>query len=448
MDLIQVIDHFLKQYCPSNQPLLLGLSGGADSLCLFHCLLACHQKYPFSFHVAHVDHGWRLESQAEVLELEKMAAFYGIPFHHKKLNPHTLTGNLEAACRVERYSFFKELCNIYAFQGVLVGHQADDQAETVLKRLLEGTHWSKLGALTPEVFIYGIRLLRPLLSISKKDIYLWLAKHHFTPFEDRTNRDSRFLRARMRQTLIPLLNQEFGKQVQQSLIHIGEEAQELRKYFDDRVAPLLSQIVRGPLGIYLDLQKSLPETELETKYLLRRLCEQEGFFLSRPLIELAVQLLRAGQANRTLTIGLKIIRIDRYRIFISNSYPLSPFDYSLLLPGLLTIGNWRMEVKIIENPIQAPTMSWQDGWQAGEWRTILPMDDYLWGPAISHASYRSKSHSISKWWTDHKVPAFLRSIFPVIWKGTTIYHEFLTGQSIRELKIYQNWVAVKVNFFV
>ncbi len=138
MGVIEAIAKFIEQFCSGPEPLLLGLSGGPDSLALYYGLLSCQRKYNISFHIAHIDHGWRLESAQEAEQMRQLAERAGIPFHLKKLKPAELKGNLEMACRIERYRFFAELCQTCSFQGVLVGHQRDDQSETILKKLLEG----------------------------------------------------------------------------------------------------------------------------------------------------------------------------------------------------------------------------------------------------------------------------------------------------------------------
>lgn len=444
VDLLYVIQRFLQQQNLSK-PLLLALSGGPDSLCLFHCLLQCQERLPFQFHVAHIDHGWRSESQEEAKALEALTNQYQIPFHKKVLNPQLLKGNLEEASRQARYAFFEELYRTHGFQAVLLGHQAEDQAETVLKRLLEGSHWAKLGSLQPIFEWNGMPVWRPFLSISKRDILEWLQQRNMVPFEDATNQDQRFLRARMRQTIFPFLNQEFGKEVQQPLRALAEEIQEIKIYFDHKLNPIMENENRGPLGVYLDFT-DLQLTSLEIKYLIRKMSEKEGIILSRPLADLATQLIQEGAANRQLEIGHRTFWIDRYKLFIlSKDLPEWPEDLSLL-PGYVKIGNWNLDVHLTNDPDSISATSWQDGWR-GEFRIALPLQDgYRLGSSKSNAYYRSHRYKISKWWNNHKVPAFLCHWMPVVWKGEAIYYEFLTGCSPAEKKGYENWVAIKLQY--
>ena len=138
MSIFIQIENFLQVYCHSSSPLLLALSGGPDSLCLFYALLKYRNESNTPFHVAHVNHNWREKSVLEAQTLEQLASKHQVPFHLKILDPSLLRGNLEAACREERYQFFASLCQFNQFQGVLTGHHQGDQAETIFKRILEG----------------------------------------------------------------------------------------------------------------------------------------------------------------------------------------------------------------------------------------------------------------------------------------------------------------------
>jgi tRNA(Ile)-lysidine synthase len=438
MSVVSKVEAFLKTFCPSSSPLLLALSGGPDSLCLFYCLLAYRRRHGVPFHIAHVDHGWRPESQAEAQALQQLAHQYQIPFHLKKLDLTGLKGNLEAISREERYAFFAAISQQMKCQAVLTGHHQDDQAETVFKRILEGAHWSRWVGLKAENWINGVRIVRPLLGTSRKEIEQMLAQQERQGFEDPTNRHLQFLRARLRETIFPKLNQEFGKQVQKSFVEIGEEAQELVDYFESRLAPLLSQMRQGPWGMYLDLQANLPESLLEIKYLLRLVCAKLGFFLSRVIIEQAAIALQMGKADQCFVMGIRQIWVDRRRIFILHA-PLPIQEAGQLREislesGCCFLGNWkgRMEEDIYFSSHR--TTSWKEGWQ-GEVRTYLPLGSYRLGFIEQLNDKRSHLLAIKKRWTQNKVPAFLSAYFPLVWETETgICHEFLTGKPMVFLK--------------
>lgn len=312
MNLIQSVDNFFKPY--GSAKWLLALSGGSDSMALFHCLLALDKR---AFVIAHVDHGWRKESQEEAKVLQKMAEQHQITFHLKTLDPSTLKGNLEASCRTARYAFFKEICLRYNLEGVMTAHHQSDQAETILKRVFEGTHWTNLPGLQAEGMVEGLKVIRPLLEIPKKVITDFLNEKQIHYFHDKTNDDVKFLRAKMRHQMLPELNHRFGKDVQPSLIHLGNEMREVRDYIEEMLEPYLLRCQRSPAGIHLDLTDGMPHP-LIVKMVIRHLAKEIGFIPSRQILAQAAKALLAGDAHKNFMMGTRVIKIDRQQLFISS----------------------------------------------------------------------------------------------------------------------------------
>ncbi|MFI0434593.1 MAG: tRNA lysidine(34) synthetase TilS [Parachlamydiaceae bacterium] len=418
------VKDFLLKHISSSSPFLLALSGGSDSLFLFYALLELRQDHGVLFHVAHVDHGWRQESQEEAKCLEELACQHDVPFHLKILNPLLLKGNLEAASREERYRFFFHLMNQLEFQALLTGHHQDDLAETVFKRLFEGAHWSRWAPIKSERLIKGARILRPLLTMRKNEIKQALNKRGIHFFADPTNYETKYLRARLRETIFPRLNQEFGKEIQKSLIKISQEAEELISFFEERLNPLIDLSIRGPFGLMLDLKKQLPHSLVEIKQLLRLLCDREGFFLSREVIEQGALALQLGRANQLFLTGFHRLYIDRKVIFILPP-SFVPFEIEPLALKYAkgTLGNWVFTMKQEIKQSQEVGTNWRNGW-LGHLKGYLPIGDYTIG-------FRRdlKNAPLKKWWNEAKTPAFLYPYFPLIWQGDEIYHEFLTGKS-------------------
>jgi tRNA(Ile)-lysidine synthase len=264
--------------------LLLALSGGADSMALYHVLKALRVK----FAVAHVDHGWRPESAAEAKVLQETI---DEPFHLHTLDPKTLKGNLEDACRAERLAFFARLVKENGYCAVVMGHHADDQAETVLKRLFEGASLSQMGGIKGISSYEGMQIWRPLLTIPKRSILDYCATNHIEIIDDYTNRDERFLRARMRQTLIPYLNRTFQKEIAKPLAKLASESQELKEYLDHKVELLLNNQVKDGEKWKLALTGIHPT---EIKHLLKR------FLISTAQIDSAADLITQKKTDKKI----------------------------------------------------------------------------------------------------------------------------------------------------
>ena len=254
---------FLEKHLKPNDVVLLALSGGPDSSALFEAVLNIQASLPLNIHIAHVDHGWRRESQDEAALLEKKVRAQGIPFYQKTLKQDGSTSNLEDKARKERWDFFKEIYQELRAKALLLGHQKDDLIETVLKRLFEGAHLENLGGMDKQILIEDFLVLRPLLNIEKATILEWLEKRNIDYFIDKTNSDLKFNRARLRQMLIPSLEEKFGKGIKENLYQLSHRAFHLREYLDRKVAHWQEGEVKGPLGSYYTLNGFLEKIEVE-----------------------------------------------------------------------------------------------------------------------------------------------------------------------------------------
>lgn len=283
MVLKQTVGRFLKQHHTTDAPLLLALSGGPDSLALYHALL----EWKVEFAVAHIDHGWRSTSAQEAAALQSSCR---VPFHLLTLDPSTIEGNLEDECRNKRLHFFKSLVEKYGYRAVLMGHHADDQAETVLKRLFEGASFTQLGGMEETSFYEGMRIWRPFLPIPKRSILAYCAEKKLQPINDCTNLDERYLRAKMRKTLMPSLCDTFGKEIVKPLARISTQALELKEYLDKKSESIFERRVTTPDGWSLNLNDVAHSVEI--KHFLKQ------FLLSQNEIDIATTLILQKKADK------------------------------------------------------------------------------------------------------------------------------------------------------
>jgi tRNA(Ile)-lysidine synthase len=297
-------EQFLNVHWDQKRPLLLGYSGGPDSKALLYALIECGVKP----HIAHVDHGWREESREEADCLKKEAEHLNCPFFTIRLNIE----KTEDAARKARLTFFSSLMDNYA--ALLLAHQADDLAETVLKRILEGAHLPHLGGMEPVSEQNGMKIWRPLLNVRRSEILQFLNDRSLTPLIDSSNFDPAYLRARMRSEIFPFLNQAFGKETTENLTLLSERAYELKQYLDRQVAS--APIYQGPWGTLVDL--SGLET-IEQRHLLQKI----GKPLSRDHLETLLQWLKNGAKSKQLILKTKKILVDGGRVCIIS---LSPKD--------------------------------------------------------------------------------------------------------------------------
>ena len=195
-----------RQLFRPGDTLVIGLSGGADSTALLD-LLATLPGFPLHLVAAHLNHCLRgADSDADEKFCRDLAARYAIPFESRRVDVMAKASgeslNLEDAGRRARIAFFDELVRNWQAAGVVLAHHADDQAETVLMRLLRGSGMRGLAGMTHR---NGRGYIRPLLDITRGELEAYLAGRDLAWREDASNLDTSYLRNRIRHELLPLL---------------------------------------------------------------------------------------------------------------------------------------------------------------------------------------------------------------------------------------------------
>lgn len=430
MDLSFLMQKFLKRHLDYSKPSLLAFSGGVDSAALLHLLLACRKNAFFELGIAHIDHGWRKESRTEAEAAARLAADHGLPFHLLRLDPAHLAGNLEAACREERLRFYAELCQGHGYQAVFLGHHLDDQAETVLKSILEGKGLLSCQGMKECSSVEGIALWRPLLAARKRDLSDWLDSQGIVPFIDETNMSNRFLRGRMRTEILPELAAAFGKEPVKPLGAIAAEAQELALFMETHMQPVLERLLRGGMGLFLELDKPGCLSLFEWKYVLRKICVAEGLPPPRDILHDAALSLKTLVPNHRYAFGNLTLFIDRGCLFVpERPLPVLP-ELGIPLEGCFAFGPWEVSVMAQEGRGEGNLCGWRNAY-SGVIEASLPEGKYTIGKPELQAHYPGTS-PLKEWWNKHKVPAFIRGLVPVIWKDGSLYHEFLSGKCVRK----------------
>lgn len=184
-------------------PLGVAVSGGGDSIALLHLL---HRAGIGPLYVVTVDHGLRPGSAAEAIAVADAARKLGLSHQTLRWEDHPERGNLQAAARAARLRLIGGWARKYQIEAVLLGHTADDQAETFLQRLERGSGVDGLAAMAPERSAEGVRWLRPLLGVRRQALRDWLAAENIPYVDDPSNSDPRFGRVRMRAMLGSLSN--------------------------------------------------------------------------------------------------------------------------------------------------------------------------------------------------------------------------------------------------
>lgn len=204
----------------SSGKIVIGVSGGPDSVCLLDVLCQIKEKYGLKIIVAHVNYGLRgKDSKRDEMLVKKLAGKYSLQIEVKNIPCSTFhIPYSEEKLRIIRYDFFEKIRRKYKADAIAIGHNLNDQAETVLMRILRGTGLRGIGAIK----FRNNKIIRPLLNVPRKDILAHLRKNK-TPYRiDKTNLANNFTRNKIRNRLIPYLERNFNPNIQEVLYKMSQ----------------------------------------------------------------------------------------------------------------------------------------------------------------------------------------------------------------------------------
>ena len=227
---------------------LLAVSGGADSTALFHGFMQIVGERTDSLAVGHVNHGLRgEESDADAGFVRSLAERHRIRYVEHRVEPEEWTldqsGSFEAAARRIRYDFLTKTAENFGIRYVAVAHTADDQAETVLHRILRGTGLDGLAGMSSvRPLSEAVSLIRPLLDVSRRDVLDFLHRIG-QPFRmDSSNAAETFTRNKIRNKLLPQLRAEFNPKIDDALLRLARIAKES----DETMEAVLDVLIPPP----------------------------------------------------------------------------------------------------------------------------------------------------------------------------------------------------------
>lgn len=235
--LIQAIDKALSALPQMPARMAVGLSGGADSAMLaVHAALIARRK-GIALHCFHVHHGLQDTANAWQDHAHTLAKRLEIPCHSVVVQVDVSRGDgIESAARDARYRAFMQLADLTGAEHILLAHHRDDQAETVLLRLLRGTGPTGMAAMSPHSVRGGLTYLRPWLDIGREAILEQARKFAnlsgWAPVQDPTNADDSYTRAAVRERLAPALNERWPGW-QGNLLRHARQSAELKDVLDE-----------------------------------------------------------------------------------------------------------------------------------------------------------------------------------------------------------------------
>jgi tRNA(Ile)-lysidine synthase len=314
---------------------VVGVSGGADSIALLHVLAQLAPEWRLALSVLHVDHGLRADSARDAEVVRAVGRQLGVPVHVQAVTV-ARHGSLEAAARLARYGALEAHADRIGAGRIAVGHTLDDQAETVLMRLLARAGVRGLAGIPP---VRG-RVIRPLLAERRAALRSLLLDARLVWIEDPSNRDLRFLRNRVRHQLLPALERASGADVALALAGLGRLARGWTEALDSLAAEALRHhATRAPDAIELSADALAGLPPVVAAETLRLAMAELG--LRAPLRAWAQRELRRALAvpppRRPVRVGGVTLEASAGRIRVGRRRPGRLPPRPLAVPGRVAL---------------------------------------------------------------------------------------------------------------
>jgi tRNA(Ile)-lysidine synthase len=360
--MIEKLQETFHKGCPFDftRILVVGVSGGPDSLCLLDIL----HKTGMRVVAAHMNHQLRTEADQDAEQVQRIADYYGIPCVIKVEDARAYAKvhmlSIEEAARIVRYRFLFAEAEKRDAQAVVVGHTADDQVETVLMHLLRGAGLEGLKGMeawqVPNAWSKEVALARPLLEMWREETVAYCQENGLQPVTDQSNFDRIYFRNRLRQEVIPML-ENHSPRLREKLVRLAE-------------------VLRG------DLQILEPAVESAWRESLRQIGDGYVSFKGQVFLEQLVGMQRrlVRRAMDQLRSGLRDIgfeTVERALVFLRQPVPRGQVDLAnglrLFVEGdTVWVATWEADLPGMEWPkvrgepvyLSRPgSISLEDGWQ-------------------------------------------------------------------------------------
>jgi tRNA(Ile)-lysidine synthase len=413
-----------------NEVVLCALSGGADSVALLDALAALGRRRGFVVRAAHLDHGLRAESGADAAFCVDLCCRLGVPLRRGRADVAARArregGGLEDAGRRERYAFLRRVKEEEEASVIAVAHTRDDQAETVLLRMLRGSGAGGLSAMQPR----SGDVIRPLLAVSREAVLEHLRRRGLPWREDESNADPRFLRNRVRHELLPYLEARFNPRVRETLARaaslLADEAETLRSLADaswpavSRREGTRAVLAAGPL-------RSAPPAV--ARLLVRRALDEAGGLrgVSAAHVDKVLSLVRASASGHRLALpGGREAVVSFGEVLLGPRAKQGgpPFAFRLPVPGRVELPDG---LCFVARTSRGPAVSQEREVVVAAPRTGEPLLVRTRRPG-DRVLYRGRRISLKRFLMDRRVEAGSRPTLPLVAAGSDVL--WVPGQPV------------------
>jgi tRNA(Ile)-lysidine synthase len=423
-----------------EKPVLAGVSGGPDSLCLLGIL----QEAGYRVIVAHFNHQLRPEADLEAVSVSERARLLGLPFVGDSADVRDYAKgqslSLEEAARMLRYRFLFAAARQQAAQAVAIGHTADDQVETILMHFLRGAGLSGLKGMEYRtllpVFDPQIPLIRPLLSLWRSDTESYCHAHNLEPHFDTSNANQAYFRNRLRLALIPEL-EKYNPRFKESLSRTAQALQSDHAVLQEVLESIWREVVfeRSETWVAFDRQKLATLSRGLRRNLIRRAAESlrpENRDFGFDALERAASFAEAPAGKQIDFINGLYLFSEKGKTYLAAYEANLPFAewpqvsrQSTISHPQLDLGQGWVLVKEEKNMDAEGWSKSSDNWSAWLDADRLPAGDLVLRPrrvgdVVSPLGMNGQTIRVKDFYINLKIPQRARAQWPLVCAGEQI----------------------------
>ncbi|MGE5072019.1 MAG: tRNA lysidine(34) synthetase TilS, partial [Anaerolineae bacterium] len=439
------LQQMLREQCKLDKDklILVGVSGGPDSLCLFSLL---HQA-GWQVIAAHFNHQLRPEAAEEAAAVESLAQSLDVPFvgGAGDVKQYAAQNKLstEAAARELRYRFLFEQARRYSAQAVAVGHTADDQVETVLMHFIRGAGLNGLKGMAYcsllEGFDREIPLIRPLLDVWRAETVAYCDEHGLEPHYDASNESTDFLRNRLRHELIPLL-ESYNPRFREAAWRAGKTLSSDYELLSSTLEPLWRTALLRQSDAFIELDPSYLSTQASTAqiHIIQRAAQRllPDCEVSFETLQRGGSLLSDGSQERVDLVGGLFLLREGERLYMAtdeadlprDQWPQMPAGKDAIrftVPFEAALGSgWKFSASLCD--AQAAPASWGDAYRFEAWLDASALPNRLFlrirrdGDRFQPLGMDGDSQKLSDFFVNVKLPARARDRWPLVCAADTV----------------------------
>lgn len=416
--------------------LIIGVSGGVDSAVLLYLLNACRQEFEISLVVAHVNHGLRpKEAEKEAELVQKEAERLGWPYEFGQFNVREFQKiggfSPQDGARRIRFHFFNGLLKKHGANKIALGHNADDQVETVLLRLIRGSGLKGLKGMLP---VREGRVIHPLLEVWREEIESFARETGIPYLVDSSNLIGNYLRNRIRLNLVPSIEKEYQSNFKEILFRTSAILREENDYLEQAVKKAYQQIVQEEKdGISFEFsQYQSLHGAIQWRFVQRILggfYGEEGITEEGERSDVRLTFEKLQQPSPSFLFELPFggcfeKRYDRVLLRKGRGETVPPFEVELILPGRTYIEEIGKEVVIEEIEKEDKFVSFNESSHTGfldcqKLQFPLKIRNFRPGDRFQPLGVKG-TQKLKEFFIDHKVPRFERPKIPLLLSGEMI----------------------------